>query len=1124
MKTLSRRIALLSAVLLAGSAYGAERFVSPRGDDKADGLSLATAQRTVGKGAAALKAGDTLTILPGEYFESLSLKISGEKDAPITIRAQRPGTVLLRGDADLGAFEPAPGLRYTWSTPFDREVEGVGERDTGKMYAFVPSPEETQDTRASCFYDSAAKRLYVHTSDSLPPDRHALVACLTNGFGMLFTTASGQKTVHDIVVDGLAFSGYVTRDIATLPGGNTRWGLYFVEAERCVIRRCTAFLNGGGIAFVRPRDCLIEDCVGFGNFSTYSSSGGNIISWTPASNTIMRRNLVHSTISNGIRFYGDGAKDCLLESNIAYDCGYGEIWIKGGDNTTSRIERNVSLGPIHNVGSSKPDNARWNLCEYASDLAEDGSNIFLNKMRRLDRNANFASPDHYDFRLQSDSELRGKGPGGADPGPFPYKDEVFFVSPQGDDSAKGTSVKQAWKTLARACREAGPGRTVYVMPGKYAEALAPARSGEEGKPIVFRGRGRDVTIAPPAGKGEALVLAGLSHVRVEDMELGDVDAKRSTACRLERLSVRSLVSAEGSSGLSVRNCALASAVLRDAKMAEVSGCVFVAAAKPGAVPFDLDAASLAELWSDRNAFAQAGPLARVGGAEHKDLAAWRKATGLDERSLASPVGGLPALAGRGPLASAIGPGQPRKVQAPARIENLAVLSVTATTANIEWWTPNAEATTTLEWGLTEKCENKIENIFDGEVFHTASLTGLKPGTKYYYRVSATTPVWEFHSNEELAELERVKTRQVQRTEVASLTTLAADSPARTFHVSLKGDDGRDGLSPATAWKTLRHAAAAVVAGDTVLVHGGKYEENVPVRATGDKERPVTFRAAPNEKVWMEGSGQKRNQAFRVAFKSHVILDGFYFRDFRSKPYNSASEGGAVCVISGSDITVRRCFYDGRARTYMPYFILASDTSRFLMENCVVVMGWNNISIWRSPDLTLRNNVFYNGQIRALCLYNMENQPVTLSHNLICDNIPQKFGNPLVMVGHMGGYRSDNNCYFSRGTDKTRKVAHFVRDKTGEVVRKEALLAEVQQLTGQDKNSFFANPGIPLVKEMKLKYDDPKEYETLELRREGGREHPLPMDFEDFFADPKGPCGKASDGKPIGLDPAAFARQ
>jgi len=61
----------------------------------------------------------------------------------------------------------------------------------------------------------------------------------------------------------------------------------------------------------------------------------------------------------------------------------------------------------------------------------------------------------------------------------------------------------------------------------------------------------------------------------------------------------------------------------------------------------------------------------------------------------------------------------------------------------------------------------------------------------------------------------------------------------------------------------------------------------------------------------------------------------------------------------------------------------------------------------------------------------------------------------------------------------------------------------------------------MVKELARKYEDPKAYEKLELRREGGKD--LPIDFADFFADPKGPCGQASDGKPIGLDPAAFAK-
>lgn len=60
-----------------------------------------------------------------------------------------------------------------------------------------------------------------------------------------------------------------------------------------------------------------------------------------------------------------------------------------------------------------------------------------------------------------------------------------YVSPQGNDPGAGTKAAP-WKTLAKACEQAGPGDTIYLHGGVYRETLTPKRSGEPGKPIRFR--------------------------------------------------------------------------------------------------------------------------------------------------------------------------------------------------------------------------------------------------------------------------------------------------------------------------------------------------------------------------------------------------------------------------------------------------------------------------------------------------------------------------------------------------------------------------------------------------------------------------------------------------------------
>lgn len=71
------------------SVIAGEFFVAPRGDDKADGASPKTVWQTIQRGVEALKPGDTLTIAPGVYAESVMVKASGTAEQPIVIRARR---------------------------------------------------------------------------------------------------------------------------------------------------------------------------------------------------------------------------------------------------------------------------------------------------------------------------------------------------------------------------------------------------------------------------------------------------------------------------------------------------------------------------------------------------------------------------------------------------------------------------------------------------------------------------------------------------------------------------------------------------------------------------------------------------------------------------------------------------------------------------------------------------------------------------------------------------------------------------------------------------------------------------------------------------------------------------
>jgi predicted GH43/DUF377 family glycosyl hydrolase len=61
----------------------------------------------------------------------------------------------------------------------------------------------------------------------------------------------------------------------------------------------------------------------------------------------------------------------------------------------------------------------------------------------------------------------------------------FYVATQGADTQPGT-LEQPFKTILKAASAARPGDTIFIRAGTYRETVLPPRSGEAGRPIVFR--------------------------------------------------------------------------------------------------------------------------------------------------------------------------------------------------------------------------------------------------------------------------------------------------------------------------------------------------------------------------------------------------------------------------------------------------------------------------------------------------------------------------------------------------------------------------------------------------------------------------------------------------------------
>lgn len=478
-----KKYLIAAACLLLCRLAAEEYFVRTDGDDGGDG-SRRSPFRTIGRGVDCLKPGDTLTIGPGEYFESVERKLAGEPDRPITIRAEMPGSVLIRGDRPVRSFTRVPGRRFVYVADWDGPANAVNERNTLKIHPPAGSPSALEFTHGGFYHDRAAKKLYLSCSDGGAPEDHELTVSVLEGSGLLIAGA------RHIRLHGIAVTGFYAH--SEVPNGfsRSRHGILLQGAQHCVISECTAFLNSNGIILGGgSSDSVIEHCVAYANGSNQPSSGGNIISYGSARNNIIRhcRSFFSSTPgdqTHGIRFYSGKLENCLIEHCVSF--GEGRIYIKGTD-LGSSVRHSYAEGGLAALNSQ--NNIYRDTNAYNQ---QDKASLQLDRLKR-DAGALFADPDNHDFRPQHGATGVKQG--------WSERGEVFFLAPDGDDAADGRSLKSARKTPP----PLRPGSTLYLSAGSYRKLVIAA----DGVTVRTRGAGNRAVLENAAFTGSELVLTDL---------------------------------------------------------------------------------------------------------------------------------------------------------------------------------------------------------------------------------------------------------------------------------------------------------------------------------------------------------------------------------------------------------------------------------------------------------------------------------------------------------------------------------------------------------------------------------------------------------------------------------------
>ncbi len=1001
-----------------------EYFVSPEGDDSASGLSTGAALGTIQAGVDRLQPGDTLTILPGEYYESVRSEGLGNDQVDTVIRAAVPRTVIIRGDTAAPELSAVEGYRFIYGAPWAALPVEVMEVDTLTALQRALNRIELEFIAGAWYFDEAEKMLYISTSDLQPPQHHHYRIAEAKHSGLYLDKATRVR------VEGLVATGFYPENDRMHSFSRHVSGIMLNDAVNCVVSDCLTYLNGNGICIVRGSGNLVESSEAYGNYTNFHSPSGNIVVFEP-NDTTARGNIAHTTrvgSGAGIKFYSTFHGPALLEENIVWGSRGGDIWTKGGNaNAQGMARRNAVLGTY--AVFNKDHNLMGGRNEYRRNNPHPTTLVVPPQM---DRAAEFADPSHLDFRLQSTSTFRGAGEDGSDPGPHPFSEAVYFVSADGSDRNDGLSVSTAWRTLDHAIAELEAGQTLYLLAGAYSLASPISGLGSEAQETHIRARGSDsVVITSPVDISLARNLS-LSRIQFA-ATLSVSNAENITIENCIFNGTNSGIELELSDGVRIihnefLHSESAAITLRGRPSANlfVTGNLFNSSI-PSA--FRMETMGPGDIaFSDYNGFGTG--VAAVVADEVWPLDKWQLHFDRNSRILAPIEAGDEAsrlqLLAVGPWGQPIG----RYLLFTPEVVNLAgpfVHSVSDRSANLEWFI-SVPSYCRVSWGKKGAAGESREMYTRN--FGALTLTGLEPGADYWFRVDVVDPGANpvAHDNFYLTELERIPlaAQAIQPRAEVGFTTLSKPLPIRDLYVSPTGDDSRNGLSPATAWRSLNHAADQVRPGDTVTLLEGTWQATVFMRVGGEPGKPITWRSAAGEKVMLNGMDRNLNNGFILVGKPDITIDGLYFRGFGT----GGSYEGMISLRDSDRVTLSRCFFDGRGPGYSTNAFHASTCRDLLITNCVITNAFSGAMAFRCPDMRIEDSVFLRNLIAALICVNKPEEKIHFERNIVVDSLPIKQTVQLFEIPEVDCFVQSNNGFFLRRPEAERRNAFLFYRSAG----------------------------------------------------------------------------------------------
>jgi parallel beta-helix repeat protein len=262
-----------------------------------------------------------------------------------------------------------------------------------------------------------------------------------------------------------------------------------------------------------------------------------------------------------------------------------------------------------------------------------------------------------------------------------------------------------------------------------------------------------------------------------------------------------------------------------------------------------------------------------------------------------------------------------------------------------------------------------------------------------------------------------RSEPVGMTGMNSSVTPIAERIAHAFYVSPKGDDKNNGTSPATSFRTLERAQAAMrqfgTAPYTTYLEGGVYQRTEALDLVNNDDQNKSWVAYPGQSPTLDGGG-------RTARGIHIVASGV--------------------VIKG--ITVRNFAESGLFATYCDHLLIAGNNVLDIMtpDWRTNVLG-SSIFLLRVRNSIIANN-YVNGNTATGIQVNGggtgdDNSGDEVSNNRVyntCRAVNDCGAIYFRDLGHVStGQKIINNIVGDYGAKEVEHVAIYLDDETSHVV-------------------------------------------------------------------------------------------